>query len=1209
MAINIVTNGDFSDGETGWTFASDGTLTHSDSGQILNIYRSGGTYGTAYQDTGVPVAAGQQVTFSFTVRNSSNTAKTFRATVRSAADTTGQLSEQYTVPGVGAGGSQVPYLWAKTATHDWADTRVEFSEIPDDNLPALLLDDVVVTVRTVKARDWRTHPQSHEGHLFLLEPDTVFAASLNYATTVASGKFGTTGIWQYLFVDTITVGDSSLATVKPGMTLLLGTAPGLDDLGRTYVRGVTTVGSEAAIAVWASNNTHDGELAPAATSYVTVLDDYRVWLKPPYYDSATGVGYFDGTEGPIGTTYHTRPMANGGPGWAGLADATTNLATVVFDAGGSYAASPMAVLDDYTDIISEVSALQHGLETAGHEAEYALDGDAGTYYEAPNSATYLTLTFNRSMWRVRKYTLTAQDANTAPKTWTLENGDGDVLDRRTDQTGWSPGETRTFYVDRWRPDWQDNQIKLDITAPNSGSTIRIVEFRLYVEKRHGEAATALAPVNIEASSEMSSATPATGVLYASGPYWESAELPAWIEFEFSSRVSVTNIVLHSEDADYAPSQFAVQARDGGGWLEADSFTKTDWATNAIVDFGEPTAAGSTRWRVYVEAAQNASTVRLQRVTLSGYAFDGDFAAWDVKDGTITVGTAASERITATFPPGFRWVDLTVTDSNGATHTKHIPVFVAGYYTPERPAGSPTSTRVFSATHPISHIFDKDNATYGQTNTTGAIPITVTYTFSSPISIRGYTTRFGHSQITYTFEYTPASGGDWVTADTRVLASGGSAINSYDLSAPIDVSAVRWVVTSASDIGGSYFRAYTLDLVMTPLLMDGPITNFEVTRHTLTPEGQDITFRLNEAAPLTTYPDGTLVMYWEDEWIGGTKGNLADAGAEGREHMRFIGWIDTESGRIDAGEHDAAGEVEVNCVDAGGRLRRLAGFNTLFEREQVTQPPGGINGMFHANVDRIAYVVARHMSTAPDVVDFYTSDMWDYWWLPRFLAQGQTLWDMIDGVARAAEMRLTCDRTGALRIVRDQMLLPEADKTTTVQAVIDERDWVELQRARTRPSRNHWVWASAVGCPESEYVSSANPSAIATTTYTAVAPGAAPGQGPGSVESGEQLAESLAAFLVREGNRYAARLNQPESLYRVRLAHGATGNIDPARMEWVTLTVTSDTVDERGVTLAAARFLPYLVDIEYDHVAGTKTILVEMEREVTGTPAQAYTPPE
>lgn len=58
-------------------------------------------------------------------------------------------------------------------------------------------------------------------------------------------------------------------------------------------------------------------------------------------------------------------------------------------------------------------------------------------------------------------------------------------------------------------------------------------------------------------------------------------------------------------------------------------------------------------------------------------------AWDVADGTITVGSASTQNITATFPQGFRWVYLTVTDSGSRTTTRKIPVWAHGdTYEPE-----------------------------------------------------------------------------------------------------------------------------------------------------------------------------------------------------------------------------------------------------------------------------------------------------------------------------------------------------------------------------------------------------------------------------------------------------------------------------------------------------------------------------------------------
>jgi hypothetical protein len=58
---------------------------------------------------------------------------------------------------------------------------------------------------------------------------------------------------------------------------------------------------------------------------------------------------------------------------------------------------------------------------------------------------------------------------------------------------------------------------------------------------------------------------------------------------------------------------------------------------------------------------------------TGYSGVSSYS-WNVVDGTITVGSSSTSTITATFPPGFRWVTLTVTSSGGKPHKCQIPVF-------------------------------------------------------------------------------------------------------------------------------------------------------------------------------------------------------------------------------------------------------------------------------------------------------------------------------------------------------------------------------------------------------------------------------------------------------------------------------------------------------------------------------------------------------
>lgn len=62
----------------------------------------------------------------------------------------------------------------------------------------------------------------------------------------------------------------------------------------------------------------------------------------------------------------------------------------------------------------------------------------------------------------------------------------------------------------------------------------------------------------------------------------------------------------------------------------------------------------------------ASYAMADGATISTYA-------WSIEDGTVTLGDIDEDTVTVTFPAGFRWVGLTVTDSNGVPHTSRCPV--------------------------------------------------------------------------------------------------------------------------------------------------------------------------------------------------------------------------------------------------------------------------------------------------------------------------------------------------------------------------------------------------------------------------------------------------------------------------------------------------------------------------------------------------------
>lgn len=424
-------------------------------------------------------------------------------------------------------------------------------------------------------------------------------------------------------------------------------------------------------------------------------------------------------------------------------------------------------------------------------------------------------------------------------------------------------------------------------------------------------------------------------------------------------------------------------------------------------------------------------------------------AWDVGDGSITVGTAASETITATFPAGFRWVALTVTDDNGKTHTTRVPVFARD----------------------------------------------------------------------------PAS--------------------------------------------------------------DDTIGTFSIDSHTITQEGQRLRITVREDIDEGTYPDGTLVMLWENE----------PSGASDRSHMLFVGWHQTDPATIAAERTGLLRDVSLECVDVAGRLDTLPGFEQSVE---VAASPAAWTQMTSPNMDKYLHYLLHWHSTALEVAPWTWTGTGATYPFVVLGNPGQSLFDQVARRAKALvpDYHFGCNTLGELQTVVDPMLQDTGDRTATVQATLSEAYWSEIRYAHTRPPRYHWHWGSAIVASGSDI-----------SAVFCVAPGSSPGQGESTQEPGEQLAVSQTTLNACEGHRYA-RANAQEGYFNVRLAQGDDLGIEPSDMTWVRLTISADNAAQRGLTFTEERGLVREVRIAYDARPGglVKTVDLLWERETDGYPATTYVPP-
>lgn len=111
------------------------------------------------------------------------------------------------------------------------------------------------------------------------------------------------------------------------------------------------------------------------------------------------------------------------------------------------------------------------------------------------------------------------------------------------------------------------------------------------------------------------------------------------------------------------------------------YKDSDLAVGTYTTYPPPVANTGPGFAATLDRSTNTITVTFNGANSFATVEGASIAAylWDVADGTITVGTSASSSITATFPAGFRWISLTVTDTHGNTHTARCPVYARDYY--------------------------------------------------------------------------------------------------------------------------------------------------------------------------------------------------------------------------------------------------------------------------------------------------------------------------------------------------------------------------------------------------------------------------------------------------------------------------------------------------------------------------------------------------
>lgn len=418
---------------------------------------------------------------------------------------------------------------------------------------------------------------------------------------------------------------------------------------------------------------------------------------------------------------------------------------------------------------------------------------------------------------------------------------------------------------------------------------------------------------------------------------------------------------------------------------------------------------------------------------------------------------------------------------------------------------------------------------------------------------------------------------WTVGATGAITVGSSSTSAITATW---TAGFQWLTLAIADSNSQAHYTHVPILAIDPA-SDPCISNFTIERHTIRPDGQEMTVRVRQSIPATTYLDGTLAIIFDGE----------PASASDRSNIVFVGWAEQEPTEIDGGDTATLQDVTLTLVDVAGRLKALPGFPQIIEH---AASPAKWGEMTTPDMNRYIHHLLQWQTTALDLADYTpATDGADYTF--KVLgSDGASLFEQVNRRAQAIipDHLLTCDTLGRLRVLPDPLLQATGDRTATVQVTLDAGDYSNLSYTQQRHPRVHWLRSNTILT-----------GTTAVATAFCVAPGTAPGQGERAVDDGEHLALSQSDLNVVTGHRYA-RQNAPQSVFRLTLAAGSRQGIEPAYMTWVQLTIPSSVAAQRGLTLTNARCLCQEINIRYQHTRTglIKTVTLELERETSGTAA-------
>ncbi|MBK9747314.1 MAG: hypothetical protein IPO91_11085 [Chloroflexi bacterium] len=348
------------------------------------------------------------------------------------------------------------------------------------------------------------------------------------------------------------------------------------------------------------------------------------------------------------------------------------------------------------------------------------------------------------------------------------------------------------------------------------------------------------------------------------------------------------------------------------------------------------------------------------------------------------------------------------------------------------------------------------------------------------------------------------------------------------------------------------------------------------------DGFRATFGLFENADLAAIPDGAPVIVWTDAEAYGSA-------AAGRSHLICAGYL-----RRDRSRGDADGDqIEFEVVSPLTRLAELPGFSKALVSVDAPTNWNEVRGL---TVKRAIIQLLRDYTNALHLFDLVFDGFADAAY-PAFYLQKSTPYEQVMELADARDARLTCDRMGRLEVARRLEFTPLSARvgvTTTLTLSADDVLDYEIRREHGRMLETFRARGFTVSDQQPAFA-----------RYPA-----SPGTGSASPISERLIVDDAADLLTRCAlrgaweNRVCVNVaGEQHHAPEVRLTlFGGYAHLFQFYREWVCIEGIGNL---RGVDLAAFRWIPQRVRVDY--ADGTATTTLDLRAETAASGAVDDTP--